>query len=197
MLMTVNATPTIDPSECRRLLAEDPAIRIVDVRSGGEFESVHIPGSYNVPLDTLHEHAAELANLDHPLVLVCRSGARANQANTALAAEGTAQLLLLDGGIDAWQAAGGEVNHGSTQRWALDRQVRLVAGSISLAALVASIVVPHAKWLAGGVAAGLTFSAVSNTCAMGNLLTRLPYNQPSGCDVASVVAAIQAGEQSP
>ncbi len=194
--MMDTAIRTIESSECRKLLAEDPAIRILDVRTGGEFESVHIPGSYNVPLEALREHAAELASLDQPLVLVCRSGARASQANAALAAKGTRQLLLLDGGIDAWQASGGDVNQGGAEKWALDRQVRLVAGSISLAAVVASVIVPQAKWLAGGVAAGLTFSAVSNTCAMGDVLAKLPYNQSAGSDIPGVLAALRSGEQS-
>ncbi len=190
--MTV-APQTIDAAQCRKLLAEDPAIRIIDVRTGGEFDSVHIPGSHNVPLDTLDAYASELAQLDQSLVLVCQSGARASQANVTLAAQGTTQLLLLDGGIDAWQATGGEVNRGQTDKWALDRQVRLVAGSISLVGVMASMVVPQAKWLAGGVAAGLTFSAVSNTCAMGNVLARLPYNQSKDHDVADVVADLREG----
>lgn len=192
--MTVT-TPTIDPAECRRLLAEDPATRIIDVRTGGEYQSVHIPGSFNVPLDRLGDYAAELANLDQSLVLVCQSGARASQANVTLAAQGTKQLLLLDGGIDAWQETGGEVNRGQTDTWALDRQVRLVAGSISLAGIMASVFVPQAKWLAGGVAAGLTFSAVSNTCAMGNVLARLPYNQSKDHDVATIMADLREGGQ--
>ncbi|MEP6296807.1 MAG: rhodanese-like domain-containing protein, partial [Ilumatobacter sp.] len=70
-------TDVIDASHLRQLIAEDPMIRILDVRTFGEFDSVHIPGSYNVPLDTLGEHARDLASLDHPVVLVCKSGARA------------------------------------------------------------------------------------------------------------------------
>lgn len=191
--MTITAPLTIDPAEARRLLAEDPSVRIVDVRTGGEFDSVHIPGSYNVPLDTIPEHAEELARLDQPLVLVCKSGARSDQANAAIAAAGNQQLRLLEGGIDAWQASGGEVNNGGTQKWALDRQVRLVAGSISLAGIMASVVAPKAKWLAGGVAAGLTFSAVSNTCAMGTVLSKLPYNKSAASDVDSVMASLRSG----
>jgi len=42
------------------------------------------------------------------------------------------------------------------------------------------------------VAAGLTFSAVSNTCAMGNALGRLPYNRGAGCDIEGVLADMQA-----
>ena len=48
----------------QQLAAADPLVRIIDVRTGGEFETMHIPGSFNVPLDTLDEHARDLAT-DH------------------------------------------------------------------------------------------------------------------------------------
>lgn len=191
--MTLPRTDTIDSRELQRLMADEPSVRIIDVRSGGEFDTVHIPGAYNVPLDTLHEHVRDLADLEHPVVLVCKSGARAGQAHANLATAGKQRLHLLTGGMDAWEAARGDVVHGNVQKWALDRQVRLVAGSISLAAIVASLAVPRAKWAAGGVAAGLTFSAVSNTCAMGNMLMKLPYNKSDNCDIDRVLDELRSG----
>ena len=185
------ATDVIDSTVLRRLMAEDPLIRVLDVRTGGEFDSVHIPGSYNVPLDTLGEHTNDLAELDHPVVLVCKSGSRADQAHGKLAGAGKQRLHLLDGGLDAWVASGGDVVTGSSDTWAMDRQVRLVAGSISLVGILGSVLVPKAKWLAGGVAAGLTFSALSNTCAMGNALAKLPYNKGRGCDVEAVLTEMR------
>lgn len=185
-------TDMIDASQLRQLIAEDPAIRILDVRSGGEFDSVHIEGSYNVPLDTLGEHARDLADVEHPVVLVCKSGSRADQAHSTLSGAGKQRLHLLDGGLDAWLASGGDVVRGSTETWAMDRQVRLAAGSIALVGILASVVVPKAKWIAGGVAAGLTFSAVTNTCAMGNALAKLPYNRGRGCDIEGVLTELRA-----
>tara|TARA_B110000483_G_C17939286_1_gene443939 strand:+ start:92 stop:703 length:612 start_codon:yes stop_codon:yes gene_type:complete len=187
----IAATDVIDSAQLRQLISDDPLIRVLDVRTGGEFDSVHIPGSYNVPLDTLAEHARDLAELDHPVVLVCKSGARADQAHGKLTGAGKQRLHLLDGGLDAWLASGGDVVRGSSETWAMDRQVRLVAGSISLLGIVASLVAPKAKWLAGGVAAGLTFSAVSNTCAMGNALGKLPYNKGRGCDIDAVLTEMR------
>ena len=187
----IAATDVIDSAHLRQLISDDPLIRVLDVRTGGEFDSVHIPGSYNVPLDTLAEHARDLAELDHPVVLVCKSGARADQAHGKLTGAGKQRLHLLDGGLDAWLASGGDVVRGSSETWAMDRQVRLVAGSISLLGIVASLVAPKAKWLAGGVAAGLTFSAVSNTCAMGNALGKLPYNKGRGCDIDAVLTEMR------
>jgi rhodanese-related sulfurtransferase len=182
----------IDAARLRQLLADDPGLRILDVRSGAEFASVHIEGSYNVPLDTLAEHASDLAGVDHPVVLVCKSGARADQAHAKLSSAGKTQLHLLDGGLDGWLASGGDVLRGTSETWAMDRQVRLVAGSISLAGILLSVAVPRAKWLAGAVATGLAFSAATNTCAMGNALGRLPYNRGAGCDIDGVLDDMRA-----
>jgi len=187
MTNTIPAADTIDSSELRVLLKEDPPVRILDVRSGGEFETVHIPGSFNVPLGTLGEHVRDLADVEHPVVLVCQSGGRATQAHEKLAAAGKQTLHILEGGIAAWQESGGDVVHGATQRWGLERQVSLVAGSLVIAGVVGSVVVPRAKWLSAGVASGLVFSAVTNTCAMGNVLSRLPYNRTDNCNIAGVL----------
>lgn len=189
---TLPDTDTITTAQLRELMLQDPLVRVLDVRTGGEFDGVHIPGSFNVPLDTLGEHAKDLADVEHPVVLVCKSGARASQAHAELTIAGKQRLHLLAGGMDAWEASGGDVVRGSSTKWALDRQVRFVAGGISLVALLVSIVAPRAKWLAGGVAFGLTFSAATNTCAMGNVLSKLPYNKSDNCDIAGVLAELRA-----
>ncbi len=178
---------TIDSVELRRLMRDDPRLRILDVRTGGEFETVHIPGSYNVPLATLREHVADLADVEHPVVLVCQSGGRATQAQTSLIGAGKRAVHILDGGMSSWLADGGDVIRSSSERWAMDRQVRLTAGTITLVAILASAFVPKAKWIGAGVAGGLVFAAVSNTCAMASVLAKLPYNRGKGCDIAGVL----------
>lgn len=177
---------TVDADELRRIRQADPEVRIIDVRTPGEYETAHIQGSYNVPLDQLPEHAGELASLDHPVVLVCQSGARATKAMEQLASAGKGNMRLLVGGIGAWQNAGCDVVRQS-ERWSLERQVRLVAGSIVLLSIIASVFVPAARYVAGFVGAGLTFAALTNTCAMGMVLTKLPYNRGATCDVDAIV----------
>jgi rhodanese-related sulfurtransferase len=184
---TLPSTDVINTSQLRQIMNEDPDLRILDVRTGGEFETVHIPGSYNVPLDTLGEHVRDLADVEHPVVLVCQSGGRATQAHGQLTAAGKQTLHILEGGMTGWQAAGGDIVTGATERWAMDRQVRFVAGGMVLASVVASLAVPKVKWLAAGVGTGLFYSAVSNTCAMGDVLAKLPYNQTDKCDIVGVL----------
>jgi rhodanese-related sulfurtransferase len=188
---TAPASTTIHASELRQLRQEDPSIRILDVRTGGEFESVHIPGSFNVPLDTLAEHVREVAHLDKPVILVCQSGGRATTAQEKLSAAGKSNLRVLEGGMGSWMVAGGEVVKGD-EKWALDRQVRGVAGSLVLGAILASIKFPRFRFLAGGVGFGLLFSAVTNTCAMGVMLGKLPYNRGPKCDLDCVIRDMDA-----
>jgi rhodanese-related sulfurtransferase len=182
---------TIDATTLRELIDAGRAPRLLDVRTPAEFETVHVPGAYNVPLDLLKEHRAELReHLDDDVVLICRSGARATQAEQALAGVGLPNLKVLDGGMLAWQAANAPVKQGAA-RWDLERQVRLVAGSIVLAGVLGSVFVPGLKWVAGFIGAGLTFAALTNTCAMGMLLARLPYNRGASCDLDTVVGQLR------
>jgi rhodanese-related sulfurtransferase len=186
-----NRPAVLDATELRRLLDSGNAPRILDVRTPGEFETSHIPGAYNVPLDLLREHRAELlAHLDDDVVLVCRSGARAARAEQTLARAGLPNLKVLDGGILAWQAAEAPVERGKP-RWDLERQVRLVAGTVVLAAVLLSVAVPGAQWLAAAVGGGLALAALTNTCAMGLVLSRLPYNRGAACDLDTIVGQLR------
>jgi len=186
----MTAPATIDSQNLSDRLGSAVPPRVLDVRTPGEFETAHIAGAYNVPLDLLREHRDEIIkHLDDEVVLVCRSGKRAGQAEETLRNAGLCNVHILDGGIVAWESAGFAVNRGS-QRWDLERQVRLVAGSMVLSSVLASVAVPRLKWLAAGVGGGLTFAALSNTCAMGMILSKLPYNRGATCDAQSVVAQL-------
>jgi rhodanese-related sulfurtransferase len=189
MAIQDNATAAIDTRTLREWLDQGRDMTLVDVRTAAEFETVHIPGSYNVPLAMLDEHRAELRHLEHPVVLVCRSGNRASQAERKLAEVGPPTVTVLEGGVIAWQAAGYAVRRGRP-RWDLERQVRLVAGALVLTGVLASTIFEPAKWLAGFVGAGLTVAALTNTCAMGMLLARLPYNRSATCNVNAVIASL-------
>ena len=54
---------------------------LVDVRSAGEFVAGHIEGALWLPLDRIHsDFATAVPNLNQPLILYCRSGARSQRA---------------------------------------------------------------------------------------------------------------------
>jgi rhodanese-related sulfurtransferase len=181
----VTATPTariIDVATLRSRLGED-APRILDVRTPAEFETAHIPGSYNVPLDLLREHRDELArHIDEDVVLVCRSGARAGQAGQALDQAGLPGLRVLDGGITSWQRAGAPLTRGR-QRWDLERQVRFAVGTVVAASIAGSTLRPRLKWVAGAIGTGMAVAAISDTCLLGMALAQMPWNR-SAADIA-------------
>ena len=87
-------------------------------------------------------------------------------------------------------AANAPIRQGAP-RWDLERQVRLVAGAIVLASVVGSVFVPGLKWVAAFIGAGLTFAAVTDTCAMGMMLSKLPYNRGAGCDLDTIVGQLR------
>lgn len=192
----------IDTATLDTWLHDAADIHILDVRTPAEFETVHIPGAYNVPLDTIGEHATEIQrHVEQPVVVVCRSGNRAGQAEQRLLAAGMSNVKVLDGGMIAWErsfgTAPGRLNRGRA-RWDLERQVRLVAGTLVLASIVASVWVPGIRYLAGLIGAGLATAALTNSCLIGSLLARLPYNHDAACDVDRVVAQlIRAGRATP
>jgi rhodanese-related sulfurtransferase len=180
----------LDAATLQPLVAAGRGPQIIDVRTPGEFETTHIPGSVNVPLDMLREHRDELVqHIDEQAVLVCRSGQRATTARQALAAAGLPDPRILQGGLAEWQSAGAPVHTGRA-RWDLERQVRLVAGSIVLVAVLASVAFEPAKWIGAFIGAGLTVAALTNTCAMGMLLAKLPYNRGPRTDLDAIVAAL-------
>jgi rhodanese-related sulfurtransferase len=168
----------ISPDTAREWLTGPQPPTVVDVRSPAEFEAGHIPGSVNVPLPLVEEHPHAIRQvLRGPVLLVCGIGRRAAAARTALAGTDDADLHVLDGGITAHRQGGGEVTAGQP-RWAMERQVRLVAGSLVAGSILASLRFPRARFLAGGIGAGLFTAALTNSCAMGTALAKLPHNRP-------------------
>jgi rhodanese-related sulfurtransferase len=192
--MTAKVIPeSVSPGTAAELLQENA--RILDVRTPAEFESVHIPGSYNVPLDLLSEHREELKMaVDGPVILVCASGMRARQADNALRLAGFDRLTVLEGGINAWEQRGQEVVRG-TQKWSLERQVRGAAGTLVVAGALGGLLIwPPLTLLSLFVGAGLMFAAATNTCGMAMLLAKLPYNRGASCDIREVMNQLAVSE---
>ncbi|WP_037857979.1 rhodanese-like domain-containing protein [Streptomyces sp. NRRL F-5065] len=192
--MTTPTTPhSLTIHELRARIDSGTPPRVLDVRSPLEFEEAHIPGSHNVPLPLLREHREEFTrHLDSDVVLVCRSGQRAGQAERALAEAGLPGLAVLSGGMTAWERSGAPTKYGQ-ERWDMERQIRLVAGFLVLVGALGSFVVPGLQALSAFVGAGLAFAAVSNTCAMGMLLSRMPWNRVPSVDPREAVAQLSAG----
>lgn len=169
---------------------------VIDVRAPGEYAGGHLPGAHNIPLDNLaHALPALREAADRgDLLMVCASGARSQNAATTLASNGI-PAASLEGGTAAWASAGGELHRPATTTaptWAMDRQVRLTAGSVVLLGLLLSVLIhPAFQLISTGIAAGLVYSALSNSCAMASLLGKLPYNRANRTDLNNTLAALR------
>lgn len=151
---------------------------LIDVREYPEYAAGHIQDSTHVPLGTL-KNASAAWDPATPILLVCQSGRRAEQARQILATGGFQNLEVLSGGIEAWRTAGKPLQVLEHQPWSMERQVRVTAGSLVVAFVGLGVrVSPRFLIGAGLVGAGLVFAGVSNTCMMASVLGRLPWNRP-------------------
>ena len=152
------------------------SIPLVDVRTPSEFRSVHAKDAENFQLESL-DVAALPFEKSEPLHLICQSGGRSAKACQKLEAAGYEAVVNVEGGTSAWQAAGLPVIEGK-KAMSLERQVRIAAGSlIVVGAAVGYFVHPGGYGLSAFVGAGLVFAGLTDTCAMGMLIAKMPWNR--------------------
>jgi rhodanese-related sulfurtransferase len=178
--MTVAA---IGPRELADLCQGGGPIDLLDVRTPAEFRAVHAEAARNVPLDRLDPTAwleARAGAPATPVYLICGSGARGRQACEQFHRTGFPNAVNVEGGTTAWVAAGLPVVRGK-KAVSLERQVRIAAGSLGLlGAVLGGFVHPAFLGLSAFVGAGLIFAGVTDTCGMGLVLARMPWNQRGG-----------------
>lgn len=168
---------SISVDELSRLMDSNPAVKLVDVRSPGEYATGHVPQASNIPLEQVEMRLADLG--DAPVVLLCHSGNRANMACEILA-DHHPEILVVEGGTQAWIQAGKPIVSSSCTRWSLERQVRLIAGlMVLMGSLLALFVSPAWVYLPLMMGAGLTVAGLTNWCGMAFILAALPWNQPA------------------
>lgn len=167
--------PLVEASELQELLAQDK-IALIDVREPGEYAGEHIPSAILAPLSSFSPE--KLPETEKQIVLYCQSGRRSQQAAEKLVASGWVNVRQLKGGINAWKEAGYITKTNKNAPISIMRQVQIVAGSLVLiGTLLGAFVSLKFLILSGFIGAGLVFAGVTNTCALGMLLAKLPYNQ--------------------
>ena len=173
---------TIEPKELAERKASG-AVELIDVRTPAEYNGLHADGAENHPLDQLDPAAimqGRNGDADQPLYLICQMGGRSMKACEKFVAAGYTNVVNVSGGTTLWHEHGLPVVKGKRQVIAIDRQVRIAAGSLVLLGVVlAAAVLP--QWiglaLAGFIGAGLVFSGVTNTCGMASVLAMMPWNR--------------------
>ena len=159
---------TITESEAKAMLGQ---VRWWDVRAPGEYRAEHIEGTENVPLDVINRGG------EGPIVLSCLSGKLSEAAAGVLEAQGHLDVYSLSGGIEAWKAAGFSTIKGSGTI-SIERQVRIAAGTLVAAFSILGLTV-HSGFFGVPifVGCGLVFAGVTDTCGMGLILARMPWNR--------------------
>ena len=153
---------------------------VLDVRTEAEHREIALKEAHqHIPLDKLDAVKFMQENkidASRPVYILCRSGKRATQAAEAFIAAGHDNVHVVEGGILAVEAAGIPVHKGKVM--SLERQVRIAAGALVVTGtLLGAFLSPWFYALAGFVGAGLVFAGVTDTCTMGLLLAKAPWNK--------------------
>jgi rhodanese-related sulfurtransferase len=171
---------SIGPRELAAKRQSGESVELIDVRTPVEYREVHCPFARNVPLSDLDPKAIMTARNGSggaPLYVICKSGSRGRQACEKFLAAGYSNVVNVEGGTSAWAACGLPVNRGK-KAISLERQVRIAAGLlVVLGAVLGYFVHPYLIGLSAFVGAGLVFAGVTDTCGMGLLLARMPWNR--------------------
>lgn len=174
---------TITPQELAALRREGRKVELIDVRTPAEYQEVHLDIARNVPLGQLDARTLMQARngpSSDPLYFICRSGSRGRQACEKLLNAGFSNVVNIEGGTLACMDAGLPIVRGR-ETISLERQVRIAAGSLVLLGVVLGGFV-HSGFigLSAFVGAGLVIAGITDTCGMGMLLARMPWNQVKG-----------------
>lgn len=152
---------------------------LIDVRTPAEYEEVHAEGATLFPLEQFSlESFRQIPGTDAgPVYVLCQTETRAKTAAEKLLAAGQNEVIVVQGGTRAWEAAGLPVVRGR-KTISLERQVRITAGSLVVLGVLLGWFVN--RWffgLSGFVGAGLVFAGITDTCGMAMVLARAPWNQ--------------------
>ena len=178
MSLAVQAKPmkNLSVEESARERRNGDSIQLIDVRTPAEFRSVHAEGALNHPLESLDPEGLPFEK-GETLHLICQSGGRSAKACQLLEAAGYEAVVNVEGGTAAWQAARLPVVEGK-KAMSLERQVRIAAGSLIVTgAAIGCFVHPGGYGLSAFVGAGLIFAGVTDTCGMGMLIAKMPWNR--------------------
>lgn len=174
------STTLISPAQLTERRRTDPRLELIDVRTPAEFGTAHVEYARSVPLDSLDPKQvmdARNGTRDKPLYVICQSGTRGEMARNRFAQAGFSNVVNVEGGTQACIEAGLPIVRGR-KAMSLERQVRIAAGSLVLIGIILSLTVhPWLLGLSAFVGAGLVFAGITDTCGMGMLLARMPWNR--------------------
>lgn len=167
----------LPPDEVGRRLAGRGAV-LVDIREADEFARRHVKGALSRPLSDF-ETARLRIDPGRDVIFTCRTGMRTGANCQRLAEAVGGPAYVLEGGVDAWAAAGLPVAEDRKAPLEIMRQVQIAAGALVLAGVgLGGAVHPAFLAISAFVGAGLTFAGVTGFCGLARLLAAMPWNRP-------------------
>ncbi len=180
------STRTITVTELHAKLKSGETIDVIDVRMPNEFAQVHAVVARNFPLDSLDPQRVmknRNGSSHLPLYVICKSGTRSNMACIKFRELGFENVVTVEGGTSAWEAAGLPVMRSEKKMKviAIDRQMRIVAGSLVILGVLLSLQHPWFIGLSAFIGAGLLFAGITDYCPLMATLARMPWNRSQVC----------------
>lgn len=168
----------INPEKLHELIHSESELIVIDVRTPVEFRSSHIALAKNLELSSIdHTSASNIINVQKNIYVVCQSGNRSTHACKKLTSLGYESVISLDGGMNRWINEGYHVIEGK-KSISIERQVRIMTGSLVVLGIVLSQLVNISFIsLSAFVGLGLMFSGITDSCAMGIILSKMPWNR--------------------
>lgn len=156
---------------------------ILDVRTAAEVKASALPNCLHIPLHELTparlQNEIEKSGKNGAQVyLLCQGGKRAEMAANQLTGNVDSELVIIEGGMNAVRDAQIPLQQTGKAMMSLERQVRIAAGFLVVVGVILGFVFNSSFFaLSGFVGAGLMFAGITDTCMMGMLIARMPWNR--------------------
>ena len=156
---------------------------ILDVRTAAEVNAASLPDCLHIPLheltaERLQREIAAKGKNGAQIFLLCQAGRRAEMAAEQLQGKVNAELVIIEGGMNAVKQSNIQLAKKGKNVIPLERQIRIAAGLLVVSGVVLGAWVnPGFYALSGIVGAGLTFAGITDICPMGMLIAKAPWNK--------------------
>ena len=156
---------------------------ILDVRTAAEVKASGLPDCLHIPLhdltpERLQAEIRKSGKNATSVYLLCQGGKRAEMAAEQLTGKIDAELVVIEGGMNAVKQSNIPVIARGNNVISPERQLRIAAGLlIIIGAALGTWVNTGFFGLCAFVGAGLTFAGITDICPMGMLIAKAPWNK--------------------
>jgi rhodanese-related sulfurtransferase len=150
---------------------------IAEVKAAGLDKCLHIPLHELTP-ERLQQENEKSGKDGRAIYLLCQAGKRAEMAADQLRGKVSAELVIIEGGMNAVRQSNIAISKQGRHVISLERQIRIAAGLLVVTGVVLGTwYTPGFYALSGIVGAGLTFAGITDICPMGMLIAKAPWNK--------------------